>query len=427
MGNCGSIWSNKNAASYAAACVRLFGKPDIFVNKKGGAVIWKSSLKMRTLFGKRIAFSKIMIVDENVHHDLLGVHDDFLHCWVPLSVDAMKRCDIESVCDMCMYDNIRKCLILRCNSLENIIAGLYVCTQLLTMKMDPAMAKAAKLYEVSLATVAGASGDPAKMAKVRDMYMKCLDNLATLTGKEHLVGDSDPWYSLPGQGEPHASNYAQDIDAVDRDDQKYYNDLDRWMKTKSSQTLFPQIMDLPTSSNQFSGEPAYLDDASAHGGEKLINFPRYEPASKTEHYSDVPADDTLRSVFHTSPNPNPMFGREHLSFPKVSVAAIFKKPGEPLANYGTTMFIGPTTTEHGQPAGANNQYANYGPVIGDVFGYHDRRLMAEHLYDGAPPVLPIVNDGKMRYLYTPKFSVWGKEKYSNLLPVLAQVDAKKKR
>ena len=91
--------------------VSKFGNPSFLNPSPDGAAVWKR-------FRSECPFIRLMIIDENVPHDLPSKHCDYIYTTINYYIDPKKLMDVLAISDSIMYDKLKEELTVRCHSLE---------------------------------------------------------------------------------------------------------------------------------------------------------------------------------------------------------------------------------------------------------------------------------------------------------------------
>lgn len=104
-------WKSNEAKKYYNEVVKLYGEPDIKVNKENGLCIWYYENN-----NKLFPHSKIELKDEAVEHCVPANHIDFLYSYVKVYIPTEKIKAVISVSGSVNYDPLKKELFARCGS-----------------------------------------------------------------------------------------------------------------------------------------------------------------------------------------------------------------------------------------------------------------------------------------------------------------------
>lgn len=97
--------------------VSRFGNPTFLNSNPNGVAVWER-------FRKECPFIRLMVVDENVPHDLPKKHCDYIYTTINYYIDPKKLMDVLTISDSIMYDKLKEELTTRCQTLEANMATL---------------------------------------------------------------------------------------------------------------------------------------------------------------------------------------------------------------------------------------------------------------------------------------------------------------
>jgi len=101
---------------------KRFGFPNSISNKRHGYAIWRGPAP----------FERLMVVDEEIEHCCPTNHTDYLYGFICVNInDPVRLSGILSVSTSLSYDCLTHTLLVRCNSLENVVATALFITDLL--------------------------------------------------------------------------------------------------------------------------------------------------------------------------------------------------------------------------------------------------------------------------------------------------------
>ena len=132
MNNDLSKWESLDAKKYYKEVVKIYGEPDIKVNKPKGICIWYNNDE-----NKLSPHVKIELKDESVDHCVPATHIDFLYSFVKIYIPEDKIIDVLSVSGSVNYDPLKKELFARCGSFAANYATLKtVIDKIMNVKTD---------------------------------------------------------------------------------------------------------------------------------------------------------------------------------------------------------------------------------------------------------------------------------------------------
>lgn len=97
--------------------VTRFGNPSFVNPRPNGVAIWEK-------FKKDCPFTRLMIVDESVPHNIPCSHCDYMYTTIKYHIDPKKLMDVLTISDSIMYDKLKEELTVRCATLEATMATL---------------------------------------------------------------------------------------------------------------------------------------------------------------------------------------------------------------------------------------------------------------------------------------------------------------
>jgi hypothetical protein len=194
--------------------VKIFGPP-CGVCSRNKMVVWTSEkLSRRTLYGKKICFSRILLKLNEPEH-----------LWVYMNIDLSdaKVTSMNPVTSKFMYDKPNKTLIVKSSSLPEAIVISRVLTDVATDKLTAESGPAAIQKGLQDLLVDRKLNE----AAVKEEYVKLCENL-TKPAERFM---SDPWYSV---NNPYASNQPLDVALAENDNYDYYTILDEMYEQKKA-------------------------------------------------------------------------------------------------------------------------------------------------------------------------------------------------
>ncbi len=217
-----------NAAVKVRAMSKVFGPPYIMVNKAHGAAIWRAEmLDKKTIAGKKVCFTKIMILDDPSDND---------NVWLFMDLD-ISDAKFKSMLDISKkfgYDRTKKSLWVKGGCMAENIALAKVLTD---VAVDNITAENAISSNAAKNVWESMRGNPAKQQEV---YTRLCENLAKNKAPKTEKFMDDPWYAV---NDPFSSNQPLDIALEESYDRSYYGILDQVyasQKSSDSALAFPR-------------------------------------------------------------------------------------------------------------------------------------------------------------------------------------------
>lgn len=169
QGSLGTGWINRSAAEYISVVALRFGYPSAIDPTPGGLAIWKS-IKLANS-----CIDRIEVRDEAIAHINPMRHFDFVYAFVNLPLSFVNNISaVMSLSGTLGYDQIKRQLWARCNTVEGAIATLALASHIGNGSVSLNYANANDLLDRYLL----ASNDPYQMTRMYDLL--CY-NLATPT------------------------------------------------------------------------------------------------------------------------------------------------------------------------------------------------------------------------------------------------------
>lgn len=240
-------WNNKYAIEAADEIYAHLGRPNVMIRSPGGLCIWDNrNLHNKKLYGIPICLYSISVNDEHLmHHSVNPAHYDFVHATVQVPLDLHQQKEVISLSECLDADRANNLIYARCSSLPCAIILLKLATDCLLGKRVTNQNIQDAIYMVPKCSQHYHN-------YIVECYHRLCKNVQSLrTAENHndiswkaAIPNSysvegftnDAWYTY---NEPYASNQNEVIDAMDAQNNLFYDELKKYDAHASHSHVFP--------------------------------------------------------------------------------------------------------------------------------------------------------------------------------------------